>query len=133
MKPIHIATSPLTNRIYAGHVLKCGTAWGANKQDVTGAACGSVCEHVMANGGEVIVSANGKPKFEISVRDLEAVGAQPAPKVPDFRRELSRLLEAADRYYQTGEGEEEYEVASLDAFNALAQDAHAAAVRGLKP
>lgn len=74
MKPIHIATSPLTNRIFAGHVLKCGSAWGANKQDVTGAACGAVCEHVMANGGTVVVSANGKPKFEITVRDVEAEG-----------------------------------------------------------
>ena len=42
MKTTHIATSPLTNRIYAGHVLKCGTSFAANKQDVTGAACGAV-------------------------------------------------------------------------------------------
>ena len=80
MKPIHIGTSPLTNRIFAGHVLKCGTAWAANKQDVTGAACGAVCEHVMAHGGTVVVSANGKPRFEIAVRDVEAVGDQPAPE-----------------------------------------------------
>jgi len=41
MKPIHVGTSPITNRIFAGHVLKCGKAWGAGKQDVTGAACGA--------------------------------------------------------------------------------------------
>lgn len=129
MKTLHVATSPITNRIFAGHVLKCGTVWGANKQDVTGSACGAVCEHVMANGGAVVVSCNGKPKFEITVRDLDVSSAQPSPSVPDFRPELSRLLEAADRYYQTGEGEAEYEAASLAAFNALAKDAHAASVR----
>ena len=83
MKPIHIATSPLTSRIFAGHVLKCGTAWAANKQDVTGAACGAVCEHVMANGGTVEVTANGKPKFEITVRDFEAPGSQAVPSGHD--------------------------------------------------
>jgi hypothetical protein len=49
-KQLHVGTSPLTNRIYAGHVLKDGATWGANKQDVTGAACGAVCEHVLATG-----------------------------------------------------------------------------------
>lgn len=72
MKPIHIATSPLTNRIYAGHVLKCGTSFAANKQDVTGAACGAVCEYVLSKGGTVEVTLNGKQKFEITVRDVEA-------------------------------------------------------------
>lgn len=72
MKPIHIGTSPLTHRIFAGHVLKDGCTWAANKQDVTGAACGAVCEHVLANGGHVTVTCNGKPKFEITVRDLTA-------------------------------------------------------------
>lgn len=46
MKPIHIGTSPLTNRIFA--------------------------EHVLANGGPVTVTCNGKPKFEITVRELTA-------------------------------------------------------------
>lgn len=84
MKPIHIATSPLTNRIFAGHVLKCGAAWAANKQDVTGAACGAVCEHVMANGGTVEVTLNGKPKFEITVRDVEVGKAQAALGAPNW-------------------------------------------------
>ena len=83
MKPIHIGTSPLTNRIFAGHVLKCGTAWADNKQDVTGAACGAVCEHVMAKGGTVEVTLNGKPKFEITVRDVEVAVKQPAQSIPD--------------------------------------------------
>lgn len=50
MRKLHVGTSPLTNRIYAGHVLKDGATWGDGKQDVTGAACGAVCEHVLANG-----------------------------------------------------------------------------------
>ena len=37
MKPIHIANSPLTNTIFAGHVLK-GNRWAAGKQDVTAEA-----------------------------------------------------------------------------------------------
>ena len=71
-KPLHIGTSPLTNRIFAGYVLKDGHTWGANKTDVTGAACGAVCEHVIANGGPVTVTCNGKPRFQISVIDLDA-------------------------------------------------------------
>lgn len=69
-KPIHIGTSPLTNRIYAGHVLKDGRTWGEGKQDVTGLACAAVCEQVIANGEPVIVTCNGKPAYEITVRDL---------------------------------------------------------------
>lgn len=72
MKTIHVGTSPLTNRIYAGHVLKNGRTWGDGVQDVTGAACGAICEHVIANCAPVIVNLNGKPKYEITVRDLDA-------------------------------------------------------------
>jgi hypothetical protein len=70
LKPIHIATSPLTNRIFAGHVLKCGTTWAAGKQDVTGAACAAVAEHCIARGGSTLVTANGEPAYELTVRDL---------------------------------------------------------------
>jgi hypothetical protein len=70
MKPLHVGTSPLTNRIYAGTVLKDGCTWGANKSDVTGAACGAVVEHVMAAGGAVVVTVNGQPKYEIAVTVL---------------------------------------------------------------
>jgi hypothetical protein len=69
-KPIHIGNSPLTNRIYAGHVLKDGRTWGEGKQDVTGVTCGAVCEHVIANEGPVVVTCNGAPAYEITVRDL---------------------------------------------------------------
>ena len=71
MKKIHVGTSPLTNRIYAGHVLKDGATWGDGKQDVTGPACGAVCEYVIANDAPVIVTCNGIPKYEITVRRLD--------------------------------------------------------------
>jgi hypothetical protein len=70
VKQLHVGTSPLTNRIYCGHVLKNGQTWAANKTDVTGAACGAVAEHVLANGDPVEVSCNGKPTFRISVERI---------------------------------------------------------------
>ncbi len=79
MKPIHVGTSPITNRIFAGHVLKDGHTWAAGKQDVTGPACGAVCEHVIANGEPVTVMCNGNPKFRITVEDLEPAETQPQP------------------------------------------------------
>ena len=71
MRQLHVGTGPLTNRIFAGHALKDGRTWGAGRQDVTGAACGAVAEHVLANKNPVIVTINGRPKYEISVRDLD--------------------------------------------------------------
>ena len=69
-KPLHISPSPLTNRIYVGHVLKSGDVWAANKQDITGEACAAVAMHVLANGEPVVVSANGEPRYRITVVDL---------------------------------------------------------------
>lgn len=70
LKNLHVGNSPLTNRIYVGTVLKDGWSWGANKQDVTGVACAAVSQHVLAKGQPVIVTENGKPKYEITVREL---------------------------------------------------------------
>ena len=69
-KPILIGTSPLTNTIYAGHILKDGRTWGANKQDVTGIACNAVAEHVLGHKGSTTVYANGKPVYKITVEKL---------------------------------------------------------------
>jgi hypothetical protein len=71
-KKLHVANSALTNTIFAGHVLKDGRTWGANKQDVTGEACAAVAQHVLAFGEPVIVSCEGQPRFEICVRNLQA-------------------------------------------------------------
>lgn len=69
MTNYHVGTSPITNTIFAGRLDKTGQCW-ASKSDVTGAACGAVAEHVIANGGSVVVSSKGVPKYEITVADL---------------------------------------------------------------
>lgn len=69
MTNYHVDCSPITNRIYAGRLDKTGQYW-SSKSDVTGAACGAVAEHVIANGGSVVVSSKGVPKYEITVADL---------------------------------------------------------------
>lgn len=76
LKKLHIGTSPLTNRIFAGRVSADGTCWLAGKVDVTGPACGAVAEHVIANGAPVVVTCNGKPAFRISVEVIEAEGQE---------------------------------------------------------
>jgi len=70
MKQLHIGASPITNRIFAGHLLKDGRSWGEGKQDVTGIACSAVIDHVMASGGSVMITDNGEPIYEITVREL---------------------------------------------------------------
>lgn len=70
MKKLHVAPSPLSNRIYCGHVLKDGCSWGANQTDVTGEACAAVAQHALEKGGTTMVTANGKPRWEITVREL---------------------------------------------------------------
>ncbi len=70
MKQLQIGTSPLSNRIFIGHVLKDGCTWAEGKQDITGPACGAVAEHVLANQGPVTVMLDGMPKYEITVRVL---------------------------------------------------------------
>ena len=44
MSKLHVATSPLTGRVFCGTVLKSGDTWGANKTDVTGEACAAVVQ-----------------------------------------------------------------------------------------
>jgi len=70
MKPLHIGTSPISNRIYAGHTNAAGNAFLSGKQDVTGMACGAVAEHVLANGEPVTVTCNGNPAFIITVERI---------------------------------------------------------------
>lgn len=71
MKELRVATSPLTNQIYAGHILKNGYTWAANKQDVTIDVLVAVAQHVLAFGAPVIISkADGTPEYEITVCKL---------------------------------------------------------------
>lgn len=67
-KQIHVATSPLTNTIFAGTILKDGRTWGANKQDVTIEALIAVADHVLNFGKPIeITKADGTPIFKITV------------------------------------------------------------------
>ncbi|MEN6584790.1 MAG: hypothetical protein ABFE02_01895 [Sulfuricella sp.] len=69
MKRLHVATSPLTNTIYCGTVLKDGRTWGANKTDVTVAALIAVAEHAVAFGAPILIThKDGTPAFEITVK-----------------------------------------------------------------
>jgi len=69
-KMLHVATSPLTNRIFCGSLLRDRVTWASNKTDVTGEACAAVAQHVIEHGGAVVVTANGRPTWEITVRVL---------------------------------------------------------------
>jgi hypothetical protein len=71
MTNIKIATSGLSNRIYAGHIKKNGFEWKADKTDVTGQVCGAVIEHVLNNGEPVSVTVNGVPKYRIIVEEVK--------------------------------------------------------------
>lgn len=69
-KKLHVGTSPLTNKIFAGNVLKDGMTWSTNRQDVTTDALVAVAQHVISFGKPVIITANGVPEFEIIVKKL---------------------------------------------------------------
>lgn len=69
-KRLRIATSPLTGTIFCGRILKDGMTWAANKQDVTVDALVAVAMHAEWFGKPVIITANGKPEYEITVKNL---------------------------------------------------------------
>ena len=68
-KKIRIGTSPLTGTIFAGHLLKCGRIWAANKQDVTTEAVCSVIEYLQfkeRKGIDVAVE-DGEFRYELKL------------------------------------------------------------------
>jgi len=72
-KKLHVGTSPLTNTIFAGGVLKDGMTWAANKQDVTIAALVAVAQHVEQFGKPVEIrnAKTGKIEYRITVDKLD--------------------------------------------------------------
>lgn len=75
MSVYHVATSPISNRIFAGKLLKSGNMWAAGKTDVTVSALVAVAEHALRFGRPVIVSeADGTPVYKITVEKLEKDG-----------------------------------------------------------
>lgn len=107
MTNYHVACSPITKRIFAGRVDKSGKAW-TQKSDVTGAACGAVIEHVLANKEPVEVSVNGVPTYRISVEEIKAMsqhkctctfpcgGTECGPTAPVAKPRLTIPSEAFD-------------------------------------
>lgn len=71
MKPLHVACSQ-SGQIFAGSVTKKET-WGINKTDVTGKACGAVALHCMLMGGDITISMDGIPKFQMVVTEIKDV------------------------------------------------------------
>lgn len=67
-KKLHVATSPLSNTIFAGTILKDGRTWSSSKQDVTTDALVAVAEHVLVFGKPVVITKNVVPEFEITVK-----------------------------------------------------------------
>lgn len=72
-KKLHIGTSPLTNTIFAGGVLKDGRTWAANKQDVTIDALVAVAQHVEQFGKPVEIrnGNTGQIEYRITVEKLD--------------------------------------------------------------
>lgn len=70
IRKLHVAVSPLTNTIFAGYVLKDGMTWAANKQDVTTDTLVAVAQYTIKFGRPVVITNNGKPEYEITVREL---------------------------------------------------------------
>lgn len=70
-KQLHVAVSPLTNTIYAGHILKDGLTWGANKQDITNDAVIAVAQHALKfkerTGKDIVLKGRGVPSVRIAV------------------------------------------------------------------
>jgi hypothetical protein len=69
-KPLHVAANPLTEIIDAGTVLKCGYVWSADPQVVTTEALVAVAQNALQSGKPVVVHANGKPEYKITVEKI---------------------------------------------------------------
>lgn len=74
MSLLRILCSPLTGRIYLGKINKKADGWldFPVKRDVTGEVCAAVAQHALKNGGSTIVTADGKQKYEIIVKEINA-------------------------------------------------------------
>lgn len=64
---IRVAKSAMTDRIFAGRVLKDGMTWGAGKTDVTSDVLKAVVD-LITPGHTLTVSVNGQPAYEITVK-----------------------------------------------------------------
>jgi len=67
---IRIAAAAISSRIFAGRVSKDGTRFVGEKRDVTSDVWKAVVD-VIGPGHEMIVNVDGKPKYAITVREIQ--------------------------------------------------------------
>ena len=71
MSKIRVGHSPIGNKIFAGTLIRSGTMWSPNKEDVTIEALVAVCNHVVQFGDDVVISKeDGTPEFKIKVERM---------------------------------------------------------------
>ena len=66
MNKIRVATSPLSERIFAGYPLKSGQGFREPRHDVTSDVLRAIHDKVGV-GNEIIVECDGAPAFRIAV------------------------------------------------------------------
>jgi uncharacterized protein (DUF2237 family) len=73
-KRLHVARSPLTNKIYTGSVSKDGTCWLSDKTDVTNDTICAVIDHIIEfekrSGKKLELSSDGKPVIRVTIEHL---------------------------------------------------------------
>ena len=69
-RPFHVGYSPLTQRIYAGHVAKDGVSWREGKTDVTTEVLLAVVGRIRPGYRQALIATNGGPSYEIEVREI---------------------------------------------------------------
>lgn len=70
-RPIRVGYSPLTKRIYAGHVAKDGVSWLEGKTDVTTEALLAVIGHIEPGNVTALTAKDGSHSYQIEVRRVE--------------------------------------------------------------
>jgi len=89
-KPLHVAASPSTGKIFAGTIFKFGRLWSTNKQDVTIESLVAVAEHTLKFGKPVEISEpDGSPLYRITVEKLN--GSQ---EIAELYRQAESVPEA---------------------------------------
>lgn len=71
-KPFHVGYSPLTKRIYAGHVAKDDRSWLEGKTDVTTETLLAVIGHIGPGNVTTLTATDGSHSYQIEVRRFDA-------------------------------------------------------------
>jgi len=97
----HVGTSPITHRIYAGRLLKDGETWAGEPTDVTVEALVAVADRVIGRGQPGIVTVDGVPTWEISVRVISPAGKEAASAGSSIFGEIAAEMERATVKFPT--------------------------------